>query len=563
MRPCALLVLCGWLAPLAVGFNGGAVADDVTVHCRKGAVVSVSGPASDVGLATLKRGGNAIDAAVATAFSLAVTWPEAGNIGGGGYLLVMPADGEPLAFDFREIAPAAATRDMFVKPAGRSPHRRVGVPGTVRGLALAHERLGKLPWKQLVQPAVALAKDGFAIDAAAAESLNEVLATSDKSQFAELHRVFGPPGGQAKWRPGDRLRQSDLARTLQRIADEGADGFYRGEVAEKLVAEMQRGGGLIKPDDLGSYRAISREPVRGTYRGYEVLGVPPSSSGGITLIEILNILECFEPEPDRDSAKNVHRMAEAMKRAFRDRARYLGDHTATEIPANLIDKEYARKLAATIGDRATPSEELAGDIVISKESEQTTHFSVVDEDRMAVSLTYTLENSWGSRVVVQGAGFLLNDEMNDFNWIPRFTNTTGRIGTEANEVRPGKRMLSSMCPTILAKNGKPVLVTGSPGGRTIINTVATIVTNIVDHKMSLREAIDAPRLHHAWFPDAIRLEPAWSKGSPELREQLRAMGHSLAKPERQGDAHSIWIDPATGELVGVADQRISGKAAGY
>ena len=548
------------LAPVLVA--GLAQADDATVRCRRGVVVTVSGLASDIGLAAMKRGGNAVDAAVATAFALAVTWPEAGNLGGGGYMLVVPDEGEPIVFDFREVAPAAATRDMFVRPEGRTPHRRVGVPGTVRGLALAHLRLGKLPWRQLVQPAADLARNGFEMDAATADSLNDVLATSDKIQFRELHRVYGPPRG-GRWKAGDSLVQPDLANTLQRIADHGADGLYLGEVANKIVAEMKRADGIISHVDLAAYRPLSHPPVRGTYRGYEVLGVPPSSSGGTTLIEILNILECFEPATDRDSPQNVHRMVEAMKRAYRDRARYLGDPSATEIPARLIEKDYARKLAATIGERATPSIELAGDINITTESEQTTHFSVVDGNRMAVSLTYTLENSYGSRVVVEGAGFLLNDEMNDFAWLPGITNATGRIGTDANLVRPGRRMLSSMCPTILTKDGRPVLVTGSPGGRTIINTVACVVTNVVDQKMNLREAVDAPRLHHAWFPDFIRMEPAWLERSPDLIDHLRQMGHALDAPARQGDAHSIWIDPDSDELVGVADRRISGKAAGY
>jgi gamma-glutamyltranspeptidase/glutathione hydrolase len=293
------------------------------------------------------------------------------------------------------------------------------------------------------------------------------------------------------------------------------------------------------------------------------LGDPPSSSGGTTLIEALNILECFELDRDPASPTNVHRMVEAMKRAYRDRARYLGDPLATPIPDFLVDKAYARRLAATITGRATPSRDLAGDIPLAAESKETTHISVVDKDRMAVSLTYTLEDSYGSRVVVPGAGFLLNDEMNDFNWLSGVTDATGHIGTDANLVRPGKRMLSSMCPTIVARDGRPVLVTGSPGGRTIINTVLCVVTNVIDYHMDLRHAIDAPRLHHQWFPDELRLEPAWSERAPELAGQLRAMGYTLAPSAHQGDAHSIWIDPATGDLTGAADRRIAGKAAGY
>lgn len=549
-----------WLiALLAVSI---ASADEQTVRCREAMVVSVSGPASDVGAAVLRNGGNAIDGAVATALALAVTHPAAGNIGGGGYLLVMPSAGKPQVFDFREVAPAAATQDMFIDEAQRTPHRRVGVPGTVRGLWLAHLRLGKLPWRELVHPAVRLARDGFLLDAATAKSLNEVLATSDKVRFHELHRVFGQPDGRP-WRAGDRLVQPDLADSLERIAEEGPDGFYSGDVADKIVREMRSADGLITHDDLRDYRAILRSPLRGTYRGYEIYAVPPSSSGGTTLIEALSILECFEPEPDRNSPTQVHRMVEAMKRAYRDRARHLGDPTVNEIPASLLDKEYARKLAATINNRATPSRELAADIELTEESEQTTHLSVVDKDRMAVSLTYTLENSYGSRVVVQGAGFLLNDEMNDFNWLPGRTDLRGRIGTQANLVRPGKRMLSSMCPTIVARDGKPVLVTGSPGGRTIINTVLCIITNVVDYKLTLREAVDAPRFHHAWFPDLIRMEPGWREHSPDLERVLREKGHNFAPPALQGDAHSIWVDHAGGELTGVADKRIAGKAVGY
>jgi gamma-glutamyltranspeptidase/glutathione hydrolase len=539
-----------------------ATADDQTVHCKNGAVVSVNGPASDVGLAIQKRGGNAVDSAVATAFALAVTYPAAGNIGGGGYLLVMPPKSDPLVFDFREVAPAAATREMFVDPAGRTPHRRVGVPGAVRGLALAHERLGKLPWRDLVQPAIELARDGFDLDAANARSLNDILGKSDKSRFAELHRVFGKSDGTT-WQAGDRLKQPDLATTLQLIADKGADGFYAGPVAAKLAAEMKRGGGLITADDLAAYQAIVRSALHGTYRGYDIIAAPPSCSGGTTLIEALNILECFEPDRDPHSPTNVHRTVEAMKRAFRDRYRYLGDPSATSIPDFLIEKGYARGLAATIGDGPTPSRELAGDIKLAGESEHTTHLSVVDKDRMCVSLTVTLENLYGSRVVVTGAGFLLNDEMNDFNWVPGVTDAAGNIGTEANLVRPGKRMLSSMCPTIVAKGGRPLLVTGSPGGRTIPNTVLCVVTNVIDYHMDVRRAVDAPRFHHAWLPDAVRLESGWLTEAPGLAERLLAMGYPLAKPERQGDAHSIWIDPDTGELTGAADKRVSGKAAGY
>ncbi|MGD9645194.1 MAG: gamma-glutamyltransferase [Pirellulales bacterium] len=549
------LVVCGLADTVAAH-------DEATVRCRHAAVVSVSGPASDVGIATLRRGGHAVDAAVATALALAVTFPAAGNLGGGGYLLMVPAEGDAVVLDFREVAPAAATLDMFVDPAKRTPHRRVGVPGTLRGLAIAHQRFGRLAWRELVEPAVRLADDGFSLDVANASSLNELLRDSDKARFAELHRVFGKPDGTA-WQAGDLLVQPDLGQTLREIAERGPESFYVGSVADKIVAEMQRGDGLLTKRDLAEYEPIVRQPLRGEYRGFEIIAVPPSSSGGTTLIEALNILETFRLDDERWSAQNIHRMAESMKRAYRDRARYLGDPTATPIPAFLTSKDYARELAAGIHpDRATPSTELAGDIILSREGEHTTHFSIVDEERNAVSLTYTLESSYGSRVVVAGAGFLLNDEMNDFNWLPEVTDTSGQIGTVANLVRPGKRMLSSMCPTVVQRDGQTCLITGSPGGRTIINTVLCIVMNVVDFDMDIRAAVDAPRIHHGWFPDVLRLEPKLYQEKPLLAE-LRSRGYRVEELRRQGDAHSIWIDPISNEITGAADRRIHGKAAGY
>jgi len=544
---------------------GGAVIGDDTVHYRSGAVVCVSAPAADAGLKTLESGGNSVDAAVATAFALAVTYPPAGNIGGGGYMLVVPnhADGSAV-FDFREVAPAASTRRMFVEKSGRTAHRRVGVPGTVRGLALAHQRFGKLPWRALVEPAVALAREGFAVDAALAADLNETLADTPLAEFAEFHRAFGKPDGAA-WKAGDRLVQPELAVVLARIAERGPDGFYKGETAELIATEMQRGGGLITTKDLASYKPIERVPLRGTFRGYEILAVPPSSSGGTALIEALNILENFDLKAQgRWSPETLHLMIESMRRAFRDRAAYLGDPAVNEIPPRLLDKAYAKKLAATIDlRRATPSLELAGDIKITTESEHTTHLSVIDKDRTAVSLTYTLESSWGSRVVVRGGGFLLNDEMNDFNWLPGMTNLAGRIGTPANDVAPGKRMLSSMCPTIVRKDRSNLLVTGSPGGRTIINTVLCVVLNVTEFEMPLREAVDAPRLHQGWLPEAVRIEPALLERDAAAIARLKEMGHHFAKPAVQGDAHSIFIDTSNGEITAAADPRISGAARGY
>jgi gamma-glutamyltranspeptidase/glutathione hydrolase len=543
-----------------------AFAESADVRCQNGAVVSVSAEAAQVGVQTLERGGSAVDAAVATAFALAVTYPPAGNIGGGGYMLVVPRDAaKSLVFDFREVAPRAAARDMFVNPAGRTPHRRVGVPGTVRGLALAHERFGKRPWRELVLPAAALAREGFQLSAWLADDLNKVLARSDKSQFAALHRALGRADARP-WRAGDRLVQPELADVLSRIADHGADGFYAGPVAEMIAAEMRAGGGLVTEDDLSAYRPIAREPIRTSYRGHEILAVPPSSSGGTTLALELNMLETFDLKArGRWSSETLHLVIECMRRAFRDRAAYLGDPATTRIPAKLLEKEYARGLAATIDpNRATPSIELAGDIPIAIECPQTTHLSVVDRQRNAVSMTFTLESAYGSRVVVSGGGFLLNDEMNDFNWLPGVTETSGRIGTPPNDVAPGKRMLSSMCPVVVRRDGRTLLVTGSPGGRTIINTVLCLVINVVDFDMDVRRAVDAPRLHQGWFPDEVRCEGALFDDHAETIARLRARGHRFAdKPAEQGDAHTIWIDPATGQIVGAADRRIMGGAARY
>jgi gamma-glutamyltranspeptidase/glutathione hydrolase len=553
----ALLALA--LVPAAANGDGPSAVG------RKGMVVSVSRPASEVGVAVLKKGGNAVDAAVAVAFALAVTWPEAGNVGGGGFMLVHPARGrpEPAVIDYRETAPAAATRDMFAKDRKPSSHKLAAVPGTVAGLALAHRTYGKLPWKEVVLPAVGLAEDGFALDAALAAGLNKVVARS--AAYPELRRVLGKEGGRGAWEAGDRLVQRDLGQTLRRIAEHGPDGFYKGPVADLIVAEMRRGGGLITKADLAGYKAKVRRPVHGTYRGHDVYGPPPPSSGGTGLIEMLNVLENFDlKKRGRSSADTLHLMAEAMRRAYCDRARYLGDPDFVKVPAHLTSKDYARKLAKGIDlKKATRSEELAPDLPLTGEGDSTTHFSVLDADGMAVSNTYTLEHSYGGRVVVRGAGFLLNNQMGDFNPRPGVTTRAGLIGTPPNQVAPGKRMLSSMTPVVVARDGKVVLVTGSPGGRTIINTVLCVVLNVLEFGMPLREAVDAPRLHHAWFPDRLDVEPGLAKKHAAALKRLEAMGHRLApRPQPQGDAHSIVVDPAGGAYRGEADTRRSGWAAG-
>jgi len=542
--------------------QGQEVARSIVVSRR--VVVSDSEPASRVGLQILQQGGNAVDAAVATALAMAVTFPEAGNLGGGGFMLIYPGGNrEAVCIDYRETAPAAAHARMFAADDSQHGHKIVGVPGTVRGLELAHRQFGKLPWKRLVEPAVRLADEGFTLGAPLAAALNEVVASS--AAFPELRRVFGKHQGRERWQAEDRLVQKDLAATLERIAEQGSAGFYEGETARLLAAEMEAGGGLITAADLRDYRAKIRPPVRGTFRGFDIYGAPPPSSGGIGTIEALNILENFDlKQQDRWSPRTMHLLIEAMRRVYCDRARYLGDPDFAEIPAKLIDNAYARELAQSIDlDRATPSETLAPEIELAGEGSDTTHFSIIDGEGMAVANTYTLEHSYGSRVVVRGAGFLLNNEMGDFNWLPGHTDRRGRIGTPPNQIAPGKRMLSSQSPTIVVREGRPVLITGSPGGRTIINTVICVLTNVLEYQMPLGEAVAAPRLHQAWFPDVVRFEGVGRSEYAKTVEQLSALGHAIEpKPPKQGAANSIWIDQKTAQISAVADPRRSGVAAG-
>ena len=534
-----------------------------TCQSRLGLVVSVSQPASEIGREILDSGGNAVDAAVATAFALAVSWPEAGNIGGGGFMLIHGGQGDPpTMIDYREKAPAAATVDMFASGVA-SPHQRVGVPGTVRGLKLAHDRFGRLPWGQLVLPAVGLAKDGFEVSLELAKSLNGVIETSRDNP--ELLRVFGKENSGQPWRKGDRLVQPDLAATLTLIAQDGADAFYTGQLSDTFEAEMQRGGGIISRADLAAYQAKERIPVHGTFRGHDLYASAPPSSGGIALVQMLNMVETFDlRKAGHWSPKTLHLMIESMRRAYFDRARYLGDPDFIEIPPQLTSKEYAAELARNIStSTATPSAKLGAEILVPQEGPHTTHFSVIDRDGMSVSNTYTLENSFGSRIVVQGAGYLLNDEMGDFNPKPGVTNSQGLIGTKPNLIAPGKRMLSSMTPVIVTRNNRVVLITGSPGGRTIINTVFCVVLNLLEFEMPIRDAVDAPRLHHAWMPDTITLEEGLHRDHAPSVSQLKEMGHLIVqKPSRQGDAHSIFVSEGDGLRYGAADQRRHGWASG-
>lgn len=556
-------VLAGWIV-------GGAVTSDSTarepVTAQRGMVVSVSAPATDAGLQILQRGGNAVDAAVAVALALSVTFPEAGNLGGGGFMVVRPGDGrEPRVIDYRELAPRAATQDQFAKLESRLGHPAVGVPGTVRGLATAHQRFGRLPWNEVLAPAVRIAAEGVTLDAELASSLNRIV--SESPTFPEFCRVYGKDGGRSAWAAGDRLVQPDLANSLREIADQGPDAFYRGHLAELIVREMQDGQGLITREDLAAYAAQVKPALRGTFRGYEML-VPPAPSGGVVLVEMLNILENFELRAwGRWSPQTIHCMVESMRLAYFDRACYLADPAFVDIPEHLVSKDYARRLSQQIDPRrAGNSAALAASRQISlpPESEHTTHFSVVDEAGLAVANTYTLEQSYGSRVVVRGGGFLLNNEMGDFNWKPGHTDREGTIGTEPNRIEPGKRMLSSQTPTIVTKDGRVVLVTGSPGGRTIVNTVLQVVLNVIEFDLPVTNAVDAPRIHHQWLPDQLVVERRLEADYPDLIRELGTLGHTIGKPAGfQGDAHSIWIDPETNQRHGAADLRRHGCALGY
>ncbi len=536
------------------------------VTARHGMVVASEPQATAIGRDVLRLGGSAIDAAVATAFALAVTYPSAGNIGGGGFIVYRPAIGEPVTYDFREAAPARASAEMFLvdgeydRDRHHDSHVAVGVPGTVAGLHLAWSEYGRLPWRRLVEPAIALAHDGFIVSHALADSLATVL--PKLARYPASMSQYSNEG--VPYQPGDRLRQPYLARTLERIADQGPPGFYSGRTAELVEAEMEANGGLITQADLGTYRPQRRAPIQGTYRGHGIISMPPSSTGGMALVQILNILEGYDLAVSGfGSAETVHLMTEAMRRAFADRARYVGDPDFNPaMPmALLISKSYAEQLRATIRiDRASASSPTSFEW--PAEGQETTHVSVVDADRQAVSLTYTLEQSYGSKIVVSGAGFLLNNEMGDFNAAPGLTDSVGLIGTEPNLAAPGKRMASSMTPTIVTKDGKLLLVTGSPGGRTIINTVLQTIVNVIDFEMNIQEAIDAPRFHHQWLPDQISYER--NGLSPDTIALLESRGHPVDVRVRQGAAQAIRYDEATDRLEGAPDRRNAGSTAlGY
>ncbi len=564
-----------------------AAASTQPVHAQHGMVVTVHQLASQVGVGILKAGGNAIDAAVATGFALAVVHPPAGNIGGGGFMLIVMADGKAHFLDYREKAPAAATRDMYLDAQGNViegvseiGYKAIGVPGSVAGMVYAERKYGKLTLKQVMAPAIELAREGYALTWGEAEEMHDQYL----AKFPESRRVFQRNGDYYK--PGEIFRQPDLARTLERIAEK-PDDFYHGALARELAAAMQKGGGLITADDLAHYEVKEREPVRGTYRGYDIISSPPPSSGGTVLIESLNILEGYDLAGMGDrSAQSIHYTVEAFRRAFFDRAEFMGDPDFSKIPvAQLIDKKYAAAWRESIDQtHSSPSKELKRPAVFSEleqyaashpaavpghESNHTTHYSVVDADGNAVAVTTTINDWFGSRVTAKGLGFLLNDEMDDFSSKPGVPNGDGLIQGMANAIGPGKRPLSSMTPTIVTRDGKVVMVLGSPGSSKIITTVANVLMGVVDYGMNIQEAVNAPRFHNQWLPDVVNVEKWFS---PDTLNILRQMGYNIEVGLHYGenvspywsDAECIAVDAKTGERLGATDGRNSnGRAAGY
>jgi len=562
-------------------------ASTAPARARHVMVVSVHPLAARAGVEIMRVGGNAVDAAVATGFALAVVHSPAGNIGGGGFMLIRMANGKTHFLDYREKAPAAATRDMYldaqgnvIEGASEVGYKSIAVPGSVAGLTYAEQKYGKLTLKQVMAPAIKLARDGFALTWGEAADMHD----SFLAKFPESRRVFQRGGDYYK--PGEVFRQPDLARTLERIAAT-PDDFYHGTLARELAAAMQKGGGLITADDLAHYEVKEREPVRGTYRGYEVISAPPPSSGGTVLIESLNILEGYDlAKMQSRSAESIHFTVEAFRRAFLDRSEFMGDPDFAKIPvAQLLDKKYAAAWRDTIeADHATPSTELKRPAVFSEleqyaethppataphEGNHTTHYSVVDAEGNAVSVTTTINDWFGSRVTADGLGFLLNDEMDDFSAKPGVPNADGLIQGAANAIGPGKRPLSSMTPTIVVHDGKTVMVLGSPGSSKIITTVANVLMGVVDYQMNLQEAVNAPRFHQQWLPDVVNVEKWFS---PDTLNILQKMGYQIQIGLGEGegaspywsDAECIAIDEKTGDRLGATDGRNSnGKAVGY
>jgi gamma-glutamyltranspeptidase / glutathione hydrolase len=567
-----------WLLIAALAFCAAeaAAAPLRPVHAPHAMVASVHGLASQAGVDIMQAGGNAVDAAVAVGFALAVVHPQAGNLGGGGFMLIRTPEGATHFIDYREKAPATATANMYLDAQGNVipdastlGYRAIGVPGSVAGMVYAEKKYGKLTLQQVMAPAIKLARDGYVLAYEDAQDLQD----EDLGKYGESKRIFQRNGDF--YRPGEVLKQPELARTLERIAKNPED-FYHGDLARELAAAVQRGGGLITADDLAHYEVKEREAIRGTYRGYDIISAPPPSSGGTALVEILNILEGYDlAKLGNRSAASIHLTAEAFQRAFYDRTEFLGDPDFAKIPvAQLIDKKYGAGWRATIDPaHASLSKDLKRPAIFNeleqvaasgpwsgREPENTTHYSVIDAAGEAVAVTTTLNDSFGSHVTAEGLGFLLNNEMDDFSSKAGVPNMYGLIQGPANAIGPGKRPLSAMTPTIILKDGKVFLILGSPGGPTIITTVANILMGVVDYGLDIQEAVNAPRYHHQWIPDAILME---DRISPDTVGLLENRGHKIRKQHFWGDGECIMIDLKTGERLGASDGRNNGQAVGY
>ncbi|MBK7695973.1 MAG: gamma-glutamyltransferase [Saprospiraceae bacterium] len=538
------------------------------VYGEHGMVVTSNKLASQIGIDILQKGGNAIDASIATAFALAVTDPAAGNIGGSGFLVYMNSSGAVTTIDFREKAPLAATANMFLDSSGKlkgdlnhKSIKAIGVPGTVAGLFLAHRKYGKLPWSMLVQPSIDLAQKGFPMTWSLYREAQWLSSESSPKSF--IQNYFNN-SKSALTRPGELWKQPALAKTLTLIRDKGQDGFYKGAVAEEIEQFMKQNGGILTKKDLEKYEAIERKPIKGSYKGYDIYSMPPPSSGGVALVEMLNMMECANlKEVEFNSTGYVHLLAEVMRRAFADRAEHLGDPDFnSNMPIEkLTSKEFAKNRFNQI-DQNSASRSDSSTFGQPYDGNNTTHFSVVDKDGNAVSLTYTLEDSYGSKMGSNKLGFIFNNEMGDFNPVPGVTNSRGQIGSAANIIAPEKRMLSSMTPTIVAKDGKPFLIIGSPGGRTIINTVFQTILNVLSYDMQIDQAIEAMKIHHQWLPDVIYYEKHLM--SPDTRKSLQLMGHKLQEVDLLGSLMGITYDPALKIYMGAADSSSpDGGAVGY
>jgi gamma-glutamyltranspeptidase / glutathione hydrolase len=564
-RACSILLIL--LIAASVPFRSQAISRE-PVHARLGIVASTSEIASRVGVDVMKRGGNAIDAAVAVGLALAVTWPSAGNLGGGGFMMIRRANGDTEIIDYRERAPLAATREMYldkegnvIKDASMVGYRAIGVPGTVAGLSMALKRHGKLSWADCIEPARRLAAEGFIVNHHTARSLKG--SSKLLSKFPDSDRIF--LRGGKYFEEGDRLLQPELAATLMRMKVEGPREFYEGKTARMIAADMKAHDGLITMRDLKEYEPTLRKPLKGTYRGYEILTMPPPSSGGAALLEMLNMLEHYKiSDYGPNSSDAVHLLVETQRRAFADRAEFMGDADFVKVPVEgLTSKKYAGDLVKTIDlEKATPSSEIKAGRPAAYESADTTHYTIIDAEGNVVSNTYTLNNSYGAGATARGTGILLNNEMDDFTSKPGVPNAYGLLQSEANAIAPRKRPLSAMTPTIVLKDGKVYFAVGSPGGPTIINTVLQVIINVIDFDMNIQQAIDAPRFHHQWMPDQIRWEPYGL--NRDTRKALEKRGHVFAeKPGSMGDAEAVMIDPKTKMRLGASDPRLGGVPVGY